>query len=405
MQLLKSKHITLYVTGSIAAYKAALLTRLLIKAGAQVQVVMTKAATQFVTPLTFQTLSKRPVLTDLFTPTASDPIKHISVADWTNIALVAPASANIIAQMANGFADDTASTTLLATGAPLFVAPAMNTHMLKNAATQRNLRQLQADGVHVIAARDGFLAEGYTGSGRLAEPAAIVAALEDYVQEHATLPLSGKQVLVTAGGTREDIDPVRYVGNKSSGKMGYALAHAAYTLGAKVTLVSTVQRPLHQGIKLVRVTSAAQMQSAVNAAFPDADITVMAAAVADFRPQSAASVKIKKHSANDALHLDLVQTPDILATLGKDKRSDQFLVGFAAETDHLLTNASKKLASKNVDMLVANDISTPGIGFGADDNHVTLLLTNGQREELPTASKDNIAQKVMQRIVTLTLPA
>ncbi|WP_155287861.1 bifunctional phosphopantothenoylcysteine decarboxylase/phosphopantothenate--cysteine ligase CoaBC [Lacticaseibacillus zhaodongensis] len=401
MQLLKDKHIALYVTGSIAAYKAALLTRLFIKAGAQVQVVMTKAAAEFVTPLTFQTLSTRPVLTDLFAPTAGNPIKHIHIADWTDIAVVAPATADIIATMVSGSAHDAASSTLLATSAPLFVAPAMNSHMLHNAATQRNLEQLHADGAHVIDAAHGFLAEGYTGSGRFVEPEAIVEHIESYIQEHSTLPLSGKRVLITAGGTREDIDPVRYIGNKSSGKMGYALAQAAFALGAKVTLVSTVQRPLHQDIKLVPVTSAEQMQFAVDTEFPRADVTIMAAAVADFRPQTTASSKIKKQSASNQLHLDLVQNPDILAGLGASKRPGQFLIGFAAETDDVLPNAIKKLTSKNVDMLVANDVSGNDVGFNADNNRVTLLFKNGQPEKLATASKDDIAREILQRVAGL----
>jgi phosphopantothenoylcysteine decarboxylase/phosphopantothenate--cysteine ligase len=398
MGMLKDKHVTLYVTGSIAAYKSALLTRLLIKAGAQVQVVMTAAATDFVTPLTFQTLSKRPVLTDLFTATEGDPIKHITVADWTDIALVAPATANILAKMAQGLADDAASSTLIATAAPKFVAPAMNKNMWANPATQRNVQQLRADGVLVIDPAEGFLAEGYSGSGRLAEPATIVAALEAYLQDHTPQPLRGKQVLVTAGGTREAIDPVRYVGNKSSGKMGYALARAARDLGAEVTLISSASLTTPHNVDLVPVVSAAEMETAVNTYFGASDITLMAAAVADFRPEAIVDHKIKKQDDTSTLDLHLVRTPDILAGLGKQKRADQFLLGFAAETNDLLQNAQKKLVAKGADMIVANDVSDTAIGFNSDANRVTLLKRDAEPEQLAMASKDEIAREILLRV-------
>jgi phosphopantothenoylcysteine decarboxylase/phosphopantothenate--cysteine ligase len=398
MGMLKDKHVTLYVTGSIAAYKSAVLTRLLIKQGAQVQVVETAAGASFVTPLTFQTLSKRPVLTDLFTATESDPIKHIAIADWTDIAIVAPASANILAKMAQGLADDAASSTLLATAAPKFVAPAMNKNMWGNPATRRNLQQLRADGVLVIDPTEGFLAEGYSGSGRLAEPATIVTALEAYLHDHSPQPLRGKRVLVTAGGTRETIDPVRYVGNKSSGKMGYALARAARDLGADVTLVSSASLSAPQDVTVIPVVSAAEMATATTAHFADSDITLMAAAVADFRPAAVVDHKIKKQTDTTTLDLHLVRTPDILAGLGKQKRPDQFLLGFAAETDDLLQNAQKKLAAKGADMIVANDVRDNTIGFNSDANRVTLLRANAAPEQLPTASKDDIARAVLLRV-------
>jgi phosphopantothenoylcysteine decarboxylase/phosphopantothenate--cysteine ligase len=398
MGMLKDKHVTLYVTGSIAAYKSALLTRLLIKAGAQVQVVMTAAATDFVTPLTFQTLSKRPVLTDLFTATEGDPIKHITVADWTDIALVAPAAANILAKMAQGLADDAASSTLIATAAPKFVAPAMNKNMWANPATARNVQQLRADGVLIIDPAEGFLAEGYSGSGRLAEPATIVAALEAYLQDQTPQPLRGKRVLVTAGGTREAIDPVRYVGNKSSGKMGYALARAARDLGADVTLISSTSLATPHNVDLVPVVSAAEMAAAVNTYFADSEITFMAAAVADFRPEAVVDHKIKKQDDTSTLDLHLVRTPDILAGLGKQKRADQFLLGFAAETNDLLQNAQKKLVAKGADMIVANDVSDTTIGFNSDANRVTLLKRDAEPEQLAMASKDEIARDILLRV-------
>lgn len=398
MCVLKDKHVALYVTGSIAAYKSALLTRLLIKAGAQVQVVMTTAATEFVTPLTFQTLSKRPVLTDLFTATEGDPIKHITIADWTDIALVAPATANILAKMAQGIADDAASSTLIATAAPKFVAPAMNKNMWANPATERNVQQLRTDGVLVIDPAEGFLAEGYSGSGRLAEPATIVAALEAYVQDRTPQPLRGKQVLITAGGTREAIDPVRYVGNKSSGKMGYALARAARDLGADVTLISSSSLSSPQNVTVVPVVSAAQMAAATQEYFEGSDITMMAAAVADFRPEEVVDHKIKKQRDTTTLDLHLVRTPDILAGLGKQKRADQFLLGFAAETNDLLQNAQKKLVAKGADMIVANDVSDTAIGFNSDANRVTLLKRDAEPEQLQTASKDDIAREILARV-------
>lgn len=391
-------HITLYVSGSISAYKSAVLCRLLIKSGADVQVVLTAAAAQFVTPLTFQTLTQRPVLTDLFSATSEDPIKHISVADWSDIAIVAPASADLLAKMAHGLADDAASSTLLATVAPKFVAPAMNSHMWQNPATQRNVAQLRADGVHFIDPGVGFLAEGYSGSGRLAEPEAIVDALSDFIRTSGQQLLAGRTVLVSAGGTREAIDPVRYIGNRSSGKMGYALARAARALGAQVTLVTTAPLPDPSGIATVRVESAAQMQQEMTDRFATSDITLMAAAVADFAPAEIAKHKIKKQPDTTGLDLQLQKTPDILASLGKRKRSDQFLLGFAAETDDLLKNASAKLAAKGADMFAANDVSNPAIGFGSDNNRVTLLTKDEDPLQLETASKDDIALNILKQI-------
>lgn len=393
--MLAGKHVALYVSGGIAAYKAAYLVRELIRQGAEVRVVETAGAQAFVTPLTFQTLSKHAVYTDRFDQLAPDEVAHIELADWTEIALVAPATADLIAKMAQGLADDFASTALLATTAPKFVAPAMNVHMWENPATQRNVATLKADGVEIIEPATGFLAEGYSGKGRFPEPTAIVAAVTAKLLAQATdLPLHGQSVLVTAGGTRERLDPVRYLTNDSSGKMGYALATAARDLGAQVTLISApTMLTVPAGVAYVGVDSAEAMRSALLARYQTAQMVIMAAAVADFRPVTVADNKIKKTTADYTL--TLTKNPDILAELGQQKQQ-QFLIGFAAETQHLLTYAQKKLASKRVDMIVANDVSSAHAGFNHDTNEVTILQPNVEPQTLPLASKQVIAQQILQ---------
>jgi len=393
--LLAGKHVALYVSGGIAAYKAAYLVRELIRQGAEVRVVETAGAQAFVTPLTFQTLSKHAVYTDRFAQLAPDEVAHIELADWTEIALVAPATADLIAKMAQGLADDFASTALLATTAPKFVAPAMNVHMWENPATQRNVATLKADGVEIIEPATGFLAEGYSGKGRFPEPTAIVATVTAKLLAQATdLPLHGQSVLVTAGGTRERLDPVRYLTNDSSGKMGYALATAARDLGAQVTLISApTMLTVPAGVAYVGVDSAEAMRSALLARYQTAQMVIMAAAVADFRPVTVADNKIKKTTADYTL--TLTKNPDILAELGQQKQQ-QFLIGFAAETQHLLTYAQKKLASKRVDMIVANDVSSAHAGFNHDTNEVTILQPNVEPQTLPLASKQVIAQQILQ---------
>jgi phosphopantothenoylcysteine decarboxylase/phosphopantothenate--cysteine ligase len=393
--LLAGKHVALYVSGGIAAYKAAYLVRELIRQGAEVRVVETAGAQAFVTPLTFQTLSKHAVYTDRFAQLAPDEVAHIELADWTEIALVAPATADLIAKMAQGLADDFASTALLATTAPKFVAPAMNVHMWENPATQRNVATLKADGVEIIEPATGFLAEGYSGKGRFPEPTAIVAAVTAKLLAQATdLPLHGQSVLVTAGGTRERLDPVRYLTNDSSGKMGYALATAARDLGAQVTLISApTMLTVPAGVAYVGVDSAEAMRTALLARYQTAQMVIMAAAVADFRPVTVADNKIKKTTADYTL--TLTKNPDILAELGQQKHQ-QFLIGFAAETQHLLTYAQKKLASKRVDMIVANDVSSAHAGFNHDTNEVTILQPNVEPQTLPLASKQVIAQQILQ---------
>lgn len=393
--MLAGKHVALYVSGGIAAYKAAYLVRELVRQGAEVRVVETAGAQAFVTPLTFQTLSKHTVYTDRFAQLAPDEVAHIELADWTEIALVAPATADLIAKMAQGLADDFASTALLATTAPKFVAPAMNVHMWENPATQRNVATLKADGVEIIEPATGFLAEGYSGKGRFPEPTAIVATVMAKLLAQATdLPLHGQSVLVTAGGTRERLDPVRYLTNDSSGKMGYALATAARDLGAQVTLISApTMLTVPAGVAYVGVDSAEAMRTALLARYQTAQMVIMAAAVADFRPVTVADNKIKKTTADYTL--TLTKNPDILAELGQQKQQ-QFLIGFAAETQHLLTYAQKKLASKRVDMIVANDVSSAHAGFNHDTNEVTILQPNVEPQTLPLASKQVIAQQILQ---------
>lgn len=388
--MLKNKHIALYISGSIAAYKAASLTRLLVKAGAIVRVIMTTTATNFITPLTMQTLSKHFVYPQQIT-TADAPVAHIALADWTDIAIIAPATANIIAKMANGIADDFATTALLATTAAKFVVPAMNEHMWNNPATQHNLTTLRTNGVTIIEPTVGFLAEGYAGKGHMREPSDIV----NYVAS-ATMPalLANKKVLISAGGTKEPIDPVRYITNRSSGKMGYALAQVAQQMGAQVTLVSASTLPTPPGVTIHKVTTAQQMQTAMNDNFKQNDIVIMAAAVADYHVLHVATQKIKKTTDNDQLNLKLVKNPDILATLSQQK-TQQYLVGFAAESQNLLANAQKKLINKHVDMLVANDISAKDAGFNSDNNRVTVLRPHQAPQVLPLASKQQIAKEIL----------
>ncbi|MGV3235409.1 bifunctional phosphopantothenoylcysteine decarboxylase/phosphopantothenate--cysteine ligase CoaBC [Latilactobacillus curvatus] len=396
---LTNKRIAVYVTGGIAVYKVANLVRGLIKAGAEVQVAMTQAATEFVTPLTFATLTRKPVLTDLFNQDQPDRVAHIHLADWTNLAVIAPATANLIGKLANGIADDFVSTALLATTAPKLIVPAMNEHMWFNPATQRNLTQLKADGYTVMEPDTGFLAEGYAGVGRFPEETAIMA---EVAQQFGPQRLSGQNVVVTAGGTQEPIDPVRYIGNRSSGKMGYAVAQAAVAMGANVILISTrPELPVPAGLhKIIYVETAAQLQGTVSSVFEGADVVVMAAAVADFKPAQYVTHKIKKQPNTTEMQLTLDRTPDILATLGQQK-THQFLVGFAAETDDLLQHAQTKLAAKNVDLLVANDVSQHDRGFGVDQNAVTLLQPNAAPETLALADKRVIATQILERVADL----
>ena len=398
--MLENVKIGVFVMGGIAAYKVPELVRQLIKKGAQVQVAMTQSAQEFVTPLTLQVLTKRPVLTHTFDEREPSQVQHVALADWCDLALVVPATANGLAKMAHGLADDVVTTTLLAVTAPILVVPAMNVHMYENPATQRNLAQLRADGLTIMEPDTGFLAEGYEGKGRLPELHRIVAQVERlYARTHLPQSLAGKQVIVSAGGTRERIDPVRYISNDSSGKMGYAIAQAADWLGATVTLVSTTHSLLPpEGVQVQEVTSAQELAQAMTSHYDQMDYVVMAAAVSDYRVKHPHNQKIKKVAGQTDWQLDLVQNPDILAQLGQTKRQ-QVLIGFAAETQNLLEHARAKLSKKGADWLIANDVSNPAIGFNSDKNQVYVLGAQGQEVLLPQQSKTSLALAAWQVIL------
>jgi len=400
--------IALGVSGGIAAYKAAEILRLLQDRGVKVQVVMTRAAQEFVRPLTFAALSGEKVITDMFAREGGEPnvesaIEHIAVAERIDALLVAPATADILAKFANGIADDFLSTLFLATRAPVIVAPAMNVNMWSNPATQENLATLRSRGVRVVAPGSGYLACGMVGPGRLAENDAIVAATLEALG--AAQDFAGQTVLITAGPTREAIDPVRYISNRSSGKMGYALAQAALRRGARVLLVSgpTALKP-PDGAEVFPVESASEMHQAVMEHAAGANIIIKAAAVADYRPKKTSVQKLKRHDflregAQGYAQLDLEPTPDIAAELGARKH-DQIVVGFAAETENVLENARKKLVSKGLDAIVANDVSQPGIGMDSDRNAVTII-TASEVVDVPEAAKAEVAQRILDAIVRL----
>ncbi|WNR46573.1 bifunctional phosphopantothenoylcysteine decarboxylase/phosphopantothenate--cysteine ligase CoaBC [Paenibacillus roseipurpureus] len=393
MGVLQGKTIVLGVCGGIAAYKAAALTSKLSQAGAVVRVIMTRSAVQFVAPLTFQTLSRHHVFVDTFDEKDPEVVSHIHLADSADLVLIAPATANTIGKLALGLGDDMLSTTLLATTAPVWVAPAMNVHMYAHPAVQLNMQTLRSRGVRFIEPGEGQLACGYVGKGRLAEPEEIFAAVEAFFQGE-TARLTGKRVLVTAGGTVERLDPVRYLTNDSSGKMGYAIAEEAARMGAVVTLVSGPSAlPVPDGVGIFRVQSALDMREAVLARFEDSDLVIKAAAVADYRPAVVAEQKIKKKS--DSLTLELIKNPDILQELGT-RKTHQFVVGFAAETERLDEHALDKLKRKNCDLIVGNDVSQEGAGFGVDTNVVRFYDKNGLVQALPIQSKSDVARKLLE---------
>ncbi len=397
--MLEGKRILLGVTGGIAAYKSVEIVSRLRKKGAEVYVVMTKSATEFVTPITFRSISANPVYTSMFDEPKTWNIEHISLAEQVDVALVAPATANILAKMATGIADDFLSTVLLAVKSPIFVAPAMNDAMYHHPATQKNLGTLQERDIRFIGPTKGFQACGTEGDGRMSEPLDIVEELENYFTQHKTREMSGKKVLVTAGGTREPLDPVRYIGNFSSGKMGYAIAQAFAEVGAQVTLVSAPSEiAVPSGVEVVQISTAEEMYSEVLQRFPEQDIVVKAAAVADYRPVVRETQKMKK--SGQRLQLELVPNPDILTTLGQ-KKQHQFIVGFAAETQNPLDNGLEKMKRKNSDMLVVNDVTLPGAGFGTDTNIVSFLFANGSRRDLPKMSKLEIARQLVKEIANL----
>ena len=386
--------VAVYMTGGIAMYKAVQVVRNLEKAGHEVRVIMTKNAERFVTSNTLAALSKYPVLDDLWSKENEGSIPHVHLARWTELALVVPATANFIAKMANGIADDAASTTILATAAPKLVIPAMNDQMWNNPATQRNLQFLKGNQVQIMEPAVGMLAEGYAAKGRMPEPDQISAWVEDLLNKKEIL--KGKTIVVTAGGTEEAIDPVRFIGNRSSGKMGIAIAQAAANMGAKVKLVYgnvTIPLPQNKNIELFPAPSSEDMLMQVKQEFNRSDILIMAAAVADWRMKKVADHKLKKQADQATLELTLVKTKDILREVAKQKNPDQVVVGFAAETNNLLKNAEKKLREKGADMIVANDVSQNV--FGSDKDKVTILRQNGTIEEWPEMSKKEIASKFL----------
>lgn len=396
--MLSNKKIILGVCGGIAAYKAIELLRLLTKASADVHVIMTRAAQEFIAPLTFQTLSSNPVHTGLFDLIAEREIGHISLADRADLFVVAPATANVIGKVAAGIADDMLTTTIMATKAPVLFAPAMNVNMYTNPIYQENEQKLRRFGFIFEAPVSGSLACGWEGEGKLAAPEAIFEAA---VAALADKDLAGRTVMITAGPTREEIDPVRYISNHSSGKMGYALARAARRRGAQVFLVSgPTALPEPAGVKLVKVTSASEMQSEVLARVSECDVIIKAAAVADYRPLVRSSNKIKKNT--DAITIELVKNPDILARLGgmdSVLKPRPLLVGFAAETDDLAANAAKKLNEKKLDMIVANDVSQADAGFNVDTNRALLLFKDGGRCDCGLMTKELLADTILDHIV------
>ncbi|WP_088834102.1 bifunctional phosphopantothenoylcysteine decarboxylase/phosphopantothenate--cysteine ligase CoaBC [Paenibacillus tyrfis] len=390
--MLNGKTVLLGVSGGIAAYKAAAVCSKLAQAGADVRVIMTESATKFVAPLTFQTLSRHDVIVDTFDEKDASVVSHIDLADRADVVVIAPATANVIGKIALGLADDMLSTTLLATTAPILVAPAMNVHMYTHPAVQANMQKLAERGVQFIEPGTGQLACGYVGKGRLAEPEEIVAAVERFFQEKRLL--EGKHVLVTAGATVERIDPVRYLTNDSSGKMGYAIAEEAQRMGANVTLVTgkaSIVAPA--GVTVVKVESALEMMEEVLSRLPEQDVIIKAAAVADYRPAEQAEHKIKKNE--DEMTMRMVKNPDIAQAVGERKKPSQLLVGFAAETQHLETFAQEKLKRKRCDLLVANDVTMEGAGFGTDTNVVRIYDSGGLVEALPLMSKGQVAARLL----------
>ncbi|WP_163530471.1 bifunctional phosphopantothenoylcysteine decarboxylase/phosphopantothenate--cysteine ligase CoaBC [Halobacillus ihumii] len=390
--MLEGKKIVLGVSGGIAAYKAADLTSKLVQAGAEVKVIMTESALKFVGATTFQALSRQPVYTDTFKEHDSTQIQHIDVADWADLFLIAPATANTIGKLANGIADDMLTTTLLATEAPVYIAPAMNVHMYSHPSVIRNLKQLDQWGFKFIEPGEGYLACGYVGKGRLEEPQTIVSVLQQ--QSTQSLSLSGKRVLITAGPTREKIDPVRYFTNPSSGKMGFALARKAADLGASVTLIAG---PVHldtpRGVNRIDVVTAEEMYEQVLSHYEASDLVIKSAAVADYRPKQVFDQKMKKTPGDYSVEME--RTRDILQELG-ERKQHQYLIGFAAETQDLDHYGEQKLVKKNLDAIVMNNIAEQGSGFNSDTNASVYLTKEGQRVDWPLMSKDELAANILR---------
>ncbi len=403
--MLKGKHIILGVTGGIAAYKSAFLIRELVKAGAEVQPVMTRSATQFITPLTLSTLAKRQTIVEMFPAPGAEPgvqwTKHIDLALWADVMMIAPASANTISKIAHGLADNFLTTLVLALRCPLALAPSMDVDMYLNDTTQRNLDSLRQTGCHVKEPESGELASGLAGPGRLPEVDALLRFVDD-ILERVGQDMRGKKVLVTAGPTREPIDPVRFVSNRSSGKMGFALANAAAQRGAEVTLISgpvSLQSP--RNTRRVDVATAREMKQAVEAEFPSTDLLIMAAAVADFSPAQPAGQKLKRGTiAGERLTIEFQKNPDILQEVAQ-RRSRQVVVGFALETEDGVTNARAKLEAKGLDVIVLNNAGEEGAAFDAETNVVTILSADGRTEKLPKMGKFDVANEILNRVMPL----
>lgn len=400
MSSLKGKHIVLGVTGGIAAYKSVALLRLLTKAGAEVQVVMTPAAKEFVAPVTFASLSQKPVVSEFFTANTGEWHSHVDLGLWADAMVVAPATASTIGKMANGIADNMLVTTYLSAKEPVWVAPAMDLDMMRHPSTVANIERLRSFGNHIIEPGSGALASGLSGKGRMAEPEEIVATLESHFATAGSM--TGKTVMITAGPTREKLDPVRFISNYSSGKMGYALAEEAARRGARVILVSgpvelEARNPL---IEVRRVESAEEMLAEARNAFAGCDIAIMCAAVADYRPAAVSPSKLKRGDS-PAMTLELVRNPDIAATLGSEKRPGQTLVGFALETDDAIAHGADKLRRKNLDMIVVNSLADKGAGFGTDTNLVTIITADGRRTSGSLKPKSAVAADIIDSIETL----
>ena len=393
---MRGKHIIVAVSAGIAAYKAIEVVSRLRKKGAEVKVVMTQNATHIASPLTFGEISGHPVALDMFEQVHQWDVEHIALATWADAYVVVPATANVIGKIYAGIADDMLTTTIMATTAPKYLCPAMNTEMYNNLITQRNLEGLRSLGYHIMDPAEGWLACGITGVGRLPEPEAIVDWLE--AKMYSTNELEGTTILVTAGGTQESIDPVRYIGNRSSGKMGYAIAEQAARMGAKVILVSApTSLPIPNGVDFISVDSAVSMQEAVEARYNDVNVVIMAAAVSDFRVLHKAEQKIKKM---ESMTIELVKNPDILQGLGS-KKSHQILVGFAAETEHVIKYGQDKVAKKNLDMLVANDVSKSNAGFNVDTNEGYFLYPDKEPKEMPNMKKSDLARHILREVIDL----
>jgi phosphopantothenoylcysteine decarboxylase/phosphopantothenate--cysteine ligase len=396
--MLKGKKILLGVTGGIAAYKAAMIIRLLVKEGAEVKVVMTPVAKEFITPLTLATLSKNPILVDFFDPEDGRWNSHVDLGLWSDLYLIAPATANTLAKMNSGIADNLLLTTYLSARCPVFIAPAMDLDMFSHPATTSNIEALKSRGVYVIDAATGELASGLDGKGRMAEPQDIVDTLSDFFSKKKRSPLKNRTILINAGPTYENIDQVRFIGNYSSGKMGIAIADAAVNRGAKVTLIlgPTTLKPVSSKINLINVVSADEMSDRCIEAFPESEISILAAAVADFKPEGVKSGKIEREKGG--LMLNMVPTKDIAAALSKMKSAEQLLVGFALEVENGVKRAGEKLKRKNLDLIVLNSLKDDGAGFGHDTNIVTLIDKSNNIDKFELKSKASVAEDILDKI-------